>query len=231
MARVLLFPRPMRVVPASCLDRFTPRDFAFIREILGPRGDERDWMTDRETLRALLEAPAVFEAVTADAYPLRISLDFYFFVLVGRSLTDAGITDLAVIDYVAATLARHGVAADDDSAPAPPDADFTYHIDFVEALEGLPGYDRFFLQVRCGNQFLVMTGLFPGFLEHRSTRRGAPDIRYYEGVARSAFRAAGDHPLAEEFRLSRLYPRLADCIPEARRALNRMAEDYLFLGR
>ena len=76
----------------------------------------------------------------------------------------------------------------------------------------------------------MLTGLFPKFLEHRAERRGAPGVNYYEGVARSAFLAAGDHPLADEFAVRTIYPRLAECLSETRLALNRMAEDYLFLG-
>jgi hypothetical protein len=190
--------------------------------------EERSW--DHASLVEKLREPGLRIAATGHAYPLSISPEFYFFLLVDHSFQEAGITDLAIIDYVAATLARHGAPSEVTRAQIDrPDRDFTYHLDFVEAMEGLHGYDRYFLQVRCGNQFLVMTGLFPGFLEERARRRGAPGLSYYESVARQAFLAAGEHPLAEEFRLQRMYPRLADCFPDARLALNRMSEKYLFL--
>ena len=164
-------------------------------------------------------------------YPIGISPELYFFVLVRRSLVAAGIEEVRLADYVAATLALHALGNPMSGAiPDRPDLEFTYQVDFLEALEEANTYDRFFLQVQCGNQFLVLTGLFPHFIEHRASRRGAPGIDYYESVARSAFLSASEHPLANELDLSALYPRLADCLGETRHALNRMAEEYLFLG-
>jgi hypothetical protein len=213
-----------------CLSRFTSFDFHFIETTLRTALSEEERSWDHASLVEKLREPGLRIAATGHAYPLSISPEFYFFLLVDHSFQEAGITDLAIIDYVAATLARHGAPSEVTRAQIDrPDRDFTYHLDFAEAMEGLHGYDRYFLQVRCGNQFLVMTGLFPGFLEERARRRGAPGLSYYESVARQAFLAAGEHPLAEEFRLQRMYPRLADCFPDARLALNRMSEKYLFL--
>ena len=165
------------------------------------------------------------------ADPLSISPEFYFFVLVRHSLQNAGIEDIEIADYVAATLSEHarGKPLGIRSAKRP-EADFTYHIDFIEELDGLSPTDRFFLHVQCGNHFLVLTGLFPGMLRHRAKRRGAPGVRYYEGVARSAFLAAGDNPVAEEYAVAEVYERLAGQFGKTRRALNRMAEEFLFLG-
>lgn len=214
-----------------CLSRFTPLDFHFIETTLEISLTEEEMSWDHASLLKRLRNPELKEVATSHAYPLSISRELYFFLLVDHSLTEAGITNLEVIDYIAATLARHGSTPGSSGSPLEvSDGDFSYHLDFIEAMEGLRGYDRYFLQVQCGNQFLVMTGLFPGFIEERARRRGAPGLTYYEGVARQAFLAAGGHPLAEEFRLQNMYPRLADCLPEARLALNQMADSYLFLN-
>lgn len=221
-------------VPTSCFERFTERDFRFLAEIVFGDADKLEPLVhlaeNHDSLLSILEEDRVFHQVIEVPFPLSISPEFYFFILVRHSLVDAGIPDLRIADYVAVTLADHsrsqalGKALSDK-----PDLDFTYHVDFVAALDGLSHYDRFFLQVECGNQFLVLTGLFPRFLEHRANRRGAPKLGYYEEVARSAFLTASDHPLAEEFDLGRIYPRLAECLGETRRALNHMSEKYLFL--
>lgn len=225
----------MHTVATSCRERLQPRDFEFILQTLtGDRGggpELESLFEDPGSLLAVLDHEQVVKAVLELPFPLSISPELYFFVLVRRSLKHAGIDDAIIADYVAATLASH--AAANPLGPMrldKPDADFTYHVDFLEALEGISDYDRFFLEVQCGNHFLVLTGLFPKFLRHRADRRGAPDVRYYEGVARSAFLKAGGHPLADEFAVGSIYPRLAECFTETRRALNRMAEDYLFLG-
>ena len=96
-------------------------------------------------------------------------------------------------------------------------------------MDALTKYDRFFLEVQCGNHFLVLTGMFPKFLAHRADRRGAPGVSYYESVAKNAYLAAGDHPLAHEFEVRSIYPRLVECFTQTRQALNRMTEDFLFL--
>ncbi|MEM9283218.1 MAG: hypothetical protein AAGA96_15455 [Verrucomicrobiota bacterium] len=225
----------MHRVPTSCLEQLTSQDLIFIQSALLNEPTTLESLSlffeDIETLVAAIESDQVFEAVVATAYPLSISPQLYFFVLVRRALTQSGIHELKIADYVAATLASHSTGHPISSLlPHRGDADFTYHVDFVEAMDGLSPYDRFFLQVQCGNSFLVMTGLFPRFLEHRAERRGAPSMLYYQEVARNAFRFAGDHPLANEFDLGLIYPALADRFEETRQALNHMAEDYLFLG-
>ena len=226
----------MHTVHSTCLERLTPQDFLFIETVFsGNAGITRSpgleaFFEERNSLLAILEEDKLFQAIIEMPYPLGVSAELYFFVLVRRSLTEAGIDEWRIADYVAATLALHATSNPMSGAfPDRPDVDFTYQMDFLEAMEGLSAYDRFFLQVQCGNQFLVLTGLFPKFLETRASRRGAPGLRYYESVARQAYLSAGEHPLADEFDLRRLYPQLADCFNETRQALNRMADDYLFL--
>jgi len=226
----------MQHLAISCLDRLTERDFRFIENAFA--GDNSQcpslqWLfEDPETLPSILEHDVVFRKVVEMPFPLDISPQFYFYVLVRRALKDAGIKEVEIADYVAAALADNVCGR--SAAPVgteKPDYDFTYHIDFLAAIEAASAYDRFFLEVECGNRFLVLTGLFPAFLEHRANRRGAPGLEYYEEVARNAFVAAGGRPLAEEFAVASIYSQLAACLSETRRALNRMSEEMLFLGR
>ncbi|MAS97254.1 MAG: hypothetical protein CMO55_29025 [Verrucomicrobiales bacterium] len=225
----------MNRVPTSCLDRLNQRDFLFIEElILGsppPGNGLQSLFEERDSLLAILEHDKLFQALIELPYPLGVSPELYFFVMVRRGLKNGGIDDVEVADYVSAVLASHAMGGSGGLADLEsPGVDFSYHVDFLYALEGLSDYDRFFLEVECGNHFLVLTGLFPKFLEHRASRRGAPGLGYYEDLARGAFLSAGDHPLADEFAVRSVYPRLADCFSETRRALNLMAQEYLFLG-
>lgn len=226
----------MHTVTTSCRERLEPRDFEFILSAMTGRSGSRaedlaSLFDDPGSLTEILDHDKLVRAVLELPFPLAISPQLYFYVLVRRGLKNAGIDDVEIADYVAATLATHaGGSPMGVTKGAHPETDFTYHIDFIEKLEGISDYDRFFLEVQCGNHFLVLTGLFPRFLEHRAERRGAPGLRYYEGVARHAFHIAGEHPLAAEFAVDAVYHRLADRFSETRRALNRMADDYLFLG-
>lgn len=225
----------MNPVPTHCRGRLQPRDFEFIVATLAggvhEAGFLRELFEEPAALSIVLEDPRLFQAVMELTAPLAITPELYFYVLVRRSLVDAGISDVAIADYVAATLASHaGGGLSRGGEGRRPEAEFTYHVDIVERLSEASASERFFLEVQCGNRFLVLTGLFPRFLERRAERRGAPGLDYYEGVARQSFRLAGRHPLAAEYAVSEIYGRLADCFPETRRALNRMAEGRLFLG-
>ena len=226
----------MNRVPTSCLERLSQRDFAFIEKIIlgkeGTGGTLESLFEERDSLLAVLEHDGLFRSLIELPYPLGISPELYFFVMVRRGLKNGGIEDVEIADYVAAVLATHAMGGSQGYTDLElPAADFSYHVDFLYALEGLSDYDRFFLEVECGNHFLVLTGLFPKFLEHRASRRGAPGLGYYEDLARGAFLAAGDHPLADEFAVRSVYPLLADRFSETRRALNLLADEYLFLGR
>ncbi|MEC8827076.1 MAG: hypothetical protein VXX36_14965 [Verrucomicrobiota bacterium] len=225
----------MHHLPTSCLDRLTPTDFVFIqRALLDDQSHSEALCTlfkDRKSLIALVEHDKLFEAINDNAYPLSISPELYFFVLVRRTLIQAGITELHIADYVAATLASHSTGTPMTGLqPTREDLDFTYHVDFIDEMEGLSNYDRFFLQVQCGNSFMVLTGLFPGFIENRANHRGATQVDYYQEAARCAFKWAAKHPLANEFDLENVYPVLADKFDDTRKALNHLANDYLFLG-
>lgn len=226
----------MTPVPTSCRERLQPRDFEFILAALagGDRGGAKflaELFNEPGTLTAILDHDRLLRAVLELPAPLSISPELYFYTIVRRSLKDAGIDDVEIADYVAATLAENtGGALSRSCSGKVPDAEFTYHVDIIEKMSDASPTERFFLEVQCGNRFLVLTGLFPRFLERRAERRGAPGLNYYEGVARNAFLLAGRHPLAEEFAVREVYRRLGDCFSETRRALNRMADEMLFLG-
>jgi len=224
---------PMMTPSKSCRDRLQPRDFHFLARVLTGRDDPgglEGIFLDPENFDLLLDDDKVFHAVVDPPGPLGITPELYFLVLVRKNLHRAGIHDSLVSDYVAGVLAGHAHGEPlAERRERNPGVDFTYHLDFLKDLEGAGNYERFFLQVQCGNHFLWLSGLFPQFLQHRSLRRGAPDLRYYESVARNAFLEARHHPLAVEFELDEVYRRLTDCFGETRQALNLLAENHLFL--
>lgn len=187
---------------------------------------------DPDTLNSILDHPKLLSAVISMTQPVSISSELYFYVIVRHALKEANLDHRELADYVAGTLVQFAkgnpfhTAADD---PVQIDG-MPYHVDFIEAINSAAAYDKFYLHVRCGNQFLVLTGLFPEFIKHRERRRGAPGVRYYEGVARESYKTALHHPLAGEFDLCEVYDLLSSRFQETRRALNRMTHEYLWLG-
>lgn len=226
----------IRTVPTSCKRRLEPRDFEFIAKTLSNGASQEteclmQLAADPESLDCLLNHPKLLQAIIGLESPVNITPQLYFYVLVRHVLRESGLNHAGVCDYVSATL------ADFASGEGPlrpkrgePLSEAPYHIDFIEELNVANTYDKFYLHVRCANQFMVLTGLFPRFLEHREERRGAPGVRYYEGVARDSFRSARNHPLANEFALAEVYDLLCNEFTRTRMALNRMAREFLWLG-
>lgn len=226
----------MREVPVNCRLRFEPRDYDFIANTLSNGNAQKAGIIlslteDFDSLDALLEHEKLLHAVVSLRSPLEITPELYFYVLVRHVLKEASVNHVGLADYVAATLADF---ASGESPMHPRRGEefnsVPYHIDFIEALNSASTYEQFYLHVKCGNQFMVLTGLFPRFLERREESRGAPGVRYYEGVARESFHAAAQHPLADEFALGEVYLLLAKQFPRTRRALNRMVREFLWLG-
>ncbi|MCU0796338.1 MAG: hypothetical protein MUF31_10425 [Akkermansiaceae bacterium] len=216
----------------SCRDRFTAADFDFLIRLLAPDGDavalSKLW-EDPEALREILDLPGIFRALLEDGGPLAVSPPFYFYVLVRHAFVEAGITDAGLADYVAGVLCeRVGVAPADALRGIP--GGLVHAVDFVAILESARGRVRFHVQLAAGHQFLVLTGLFPAYLEKRRDRCGAPGVDFYEGFARRVFLEASQNRDAPRDTPRRLLEDLSECLPAARRSLNRLAGDWVFLG-
>lgn len=218
-------------ISSSC-DRFSPADFAFLAEILAPDERKRCLWTlweDPEALREMLDLKEVRRGLLDSTAALSVSPSFYFYVLVRHSFLDAGIEDPGLADFVAGVLAERTCADPDDVLKSVPSG-LVHAADFVSIMESARGRMRFLLQVAAGNQFLVLTGLFPGFIEGRCQRRGAPGIEFYEDFARRAYREAAANREAPKSAPRRLFGDLSEAMPCARRSLNRMTEEFVFLG-
>ncbi len=196
-------------------------------------GEERRQMgalwEDPEALREMLDLKRVLRALLEAPGALKVSPHFYFYVLVRHAFLKAGIEDAGIADYVAGVLSERVASAPDDALKGIPSG-LVHAVDFVAIMENAHGRLRFHLQLAAGNQFLVLTGLFPGFLERRAERCGAPGVEFYESFARRAFHDVAESPNAPRDLPRRVLGGLSECLPEARRSLNRVAEDYVFLG-
>lgn len=218
---------------AGCQYRFTTADWRFIIESLGltDRGKESlaSLCDDPDSVRSIVDHPKLFEAVAVKGTTAMLSPDLYFFVVVRHTLKRIGVEEMEVADYLAVVCAQFGMPRGGASR-AGAVVQSMYSIDYLEALNQARGPERFFLHVKCANQFMVLTCLYPDFLHHRAERRGAPDMDYYEGVVMAHLNAAGHHVLAEEFAMDAVLLRLSEAFPPVRRAMNHTLREYLSLG-
>ena len=212
------------------LGMLTPRDVQFLCDVLeaGGQGEAiRTLMEDDAALMAVLEMDEVRRAVIDSPALVGISPTLYFLVVVRRVFGRAGMASAAVTRYVATVLAgrvRRPRAPDgDDALPE-------YAGDYLERASHAGGPEAFAWWRAAGDHFLVLTGLFPGHLEHRAGRHGAPALGFYEDFGARSYRTAADHCEARRHGLAPVLHDLSDAFPEARRALNTAAEEYLFLA-
>lgn len=218
-------------IPSS-RNRFTGADFDFVATVLAP-GEQRFHLeklwSDPEALREMLDLKEVFRGLLDSPSAIQVSANFYFYVLVRHSFLQADLSDADLADYVAGVMAK-SISSD----PLDPLQDiahgFTRAADFLSIISSAKGRMRFHLQVAAGNQFLVLTGLYPGFLKARCEKRGGPDLGFYESFAQQAYRGAADSRQGPGTASRQLFGTLAEAMPAARRSLNRVAEEFVFLG-
>src|ERR1051325_3068496 len=107
---------------------------------------------------------------------------------------------------------------------------YSYLVDIVEDLTGLDdaGERGLLLRVHLGNYSLWFAGLSPDYIEARRTRKGGPDLPYYDAVGRQGYQLASEHRLAERFGVASIYRCAAERFPTLRVAFNRLSDRVFF---
>lgn len=181
---------------------------------------------DPEALTAILDLKEINRTLLDSPVALPVSSSLYFYVLVRRAFLDGGIDPPELADYVAGVLVEKLKGRPDPRSGAMPGW-VTHAVDFLSVIQSTHGMLRFHLEVAAGDQFLILTGLYPEFIDQRATRKGAPGIGFYEGFASQAYHnaegRAGIQAASRE-----LLGLLSEVIPVARRSLNRMNDRCLF---
>src|SRR5438046_9831400 len=98
----------LSMIQANCRARFTAADFDFVGLTLVRSQSEAfslvDLLADSETRDSIIDSPRLVEAILCNDSQLRISSQFYFYVLARYVLRDAGIRDRKLCDYVGSLL-------------------------------------------------------------------------------------------------------------------------------
>jgi hypothetical protein len=75
-----------------------------------------------------------------------------------------------------------------------------------------------------------LSGVFPDRIRRRAELRGAPDLRYYEQVGSTSFRAVSDHRLAYKYDLAEIFGLLSERFQATRKALNDLGDRLISIG-
>src|SRR6266852_5081960 len=96
------------MIRANCRARFTAADFDFIVRTLARSQTDQvslvDLLSDVETRDSILDHPRLVDAILNHCGHLRISSQFYFYVLARHVLQQGGISDRKLCDYIASLL-------------------------------------------------------------------------------------------------------------------------------
>jgi hypothetical protein len=212
------------------------RDDAQLALRLLSRGSEGSYASAEEQLRqggldAILDDPRLPDALMECRQAAHASLPLFAYVVVRHALCRVQEHDRGISDYVASILVHlamknnaHRIGASDDQ---------TY--DTLAAL--LADVDhgdatrRFLVRAHLGNYALWLGGMFPDHVERRRTRRGGPDLEYYDEMGQRGFALAAQHRLARQYGMDALFEAAAERFPRIRAALNDVSDRFLFGGR
>jgi len=201
------------MVRANCRARFTAADFDFIVRTLARSQTDQvslvDLLSDVETRDSILDHPRLVDAILNHCGHLRISSQFYFYVLARHVLQQGGIGDRKLCDYVASLLETFSHASRMQIS------DETHHL-----------AEQYISHI--GNYSLFISGIFHENTQRRSLR-GGPDLKFYEQVGRTNYQLVASHAAARRCELDDVFERLADRFRDVRLALNQLSDQLLNL--
>jgi hypothetical protein len=177
------------------------------------------------TLESMLDSDYVFrQIVDRRELLLDVSPFLLFNVLLRRSVGKSRtVPERKAVNYIANVLALF-VRADRLWRVQAHDIETKeYIVDMLAEAAEADGSRRFCIYTHIGNFTLFLTGVFPGWIEHRHRYKRRPvDRSYYAQNGRSSYHQAALHHLAREYGLDDVFMRLALDFDGYARALNHM---------
>jgi hypothetical protein len=220
------------MIRANCRERFTAADFDFIVRTLARSQSDQvsivDLLSDAETRDSILDHPRLVDAILSHPVQLRISSQFYFYVLARHVLREAAINDRKLCDYVASLLETFSRASQLRRPDQISEHAHEYICDMLIALQRLSSEQVFLLRAHIGNYSLFISGIFHENAQRRRDR-GGPDLKFYEQVGRTNYQLVAGHEVARRCELDDVFEGLADRFHDVRLALNQLSDRLLNL--
>jgi hypothetical protein len=224
----------MKMIQSNCRIQFAAEDVDFILSVLGHKTGNAECLTrllaDEDSRDLILDDEALFHALLERRGCLRVSSRFYFYILVRQVFRRSGIQDRAVADYVAEVLAEFARAERARCVVPGRTTPLDYFFEMLAALQQADERTGFYIRAHIGNYSLFLSGVFPERIRFRAEVRGFPDVKYYDALGRTHYRAAGDHRLAQRYALAGIFNTLAERFAATRLALNDIADRLFSIG-
>jgi hypothetical protein len=221
------------MIRANCRARFTAADFDFIVRTLARSQTDQvslvDLLSDVETRDSVLDHPRLVDAILNHCGHLRISSQFYFYVLARHVLQQGGIGDRKLCDYVASLLETFSHASQLQISESIGERVEQYIHDILIALTRATPEQAFLLRAHIGNYSLFISGIFHPAVAGQRSMRGGPDLEFYEQVGRTNYQLVASHATARRCELDDVFEGLADQFRDVRLALNQLSDRLLNL--
>ena len=218
-----------------CREKLNSQDRAFISTTLSRDDTSSSFcdnlLDDPKCLDKVLDHPRLLGALLESPEVICVSEYLYFYVLVRAVFQRTNLNERAVADYVATLLAEYILLCKANELNTAGRQNIFYAVDIFQRIADAGFCERFILTVQLADHSLFITGIFRNHIEEREKRRAAPQLQYYESIGQSHYRVAEDHHLAQEYELAQIYKILANRFLDIRRALNRLAENLIFMDR
>src|SRR5215469_3850476 len=224
----------MKMIQPNCRVQFAAEDVDFILSVLGGKiGDAEcliKLLSDSDSRDLILDDEALFHALLERRGCLRVSSHFYFYILVRNVFRRSGVKEREVADYVAEVLAEFAQAERARCVMPGRINSLDYFFEMLSALHGADDRTSFFVRAHIGNYSLFLSGVFPDRIRFRAEARGFPNVKYYDALGRTHFRAASDHRLAQRYAVAEIFNTLSERFETTRRALNDIADRLFSIG-
>lgn len=217
--------------------QFTQKDWKFVEHTLGIKDalhdDFVELLANEQSRELLLDEPKVVNALLELPTTLDISLYFYFYVLLRHVMLQSDYGNRDIADYLSNLLVQFMLtetfapSTEEIKKPQP----IIYVVDFLKKMEEAVPAQQFYLSVDLANHALLLTGIFPEFLQHRSIVKSAPPLSYYETIGSAHYQVASTHKLAEKYELQEVFGTLGHQFIQARQVLNAFQERFAFFSR
>jgi hypothetical protein len=221
------------MIRANSRARFTAADFDFIVRTLARSQTDQvslvDLLSDVETRDSVLDHPRLVDAILNHCGHLRISSQFYFYVLARHVLQQGGIGDRKLCDYVASLLETFSRASQLQISESVGERVEQYIHDILIALTRATPEQAFLLRAHIGNYSLFISGIFHPAVAGQRSMRGGPDLEFYEQVGRTNYQLVASHATARRCELDDVFEGLADQFRDVRLALNQLSDRLLNL--
>lgn len=179
----------------------------------------------------LWDDPRLLPALLMGRELTQPSAGLLLYVALRRHLLELGVDRRDLADYGAALVVAFGRGDRAWRVGAYDENRYAYVVELLEETARADGERQFRVLAHLGNFTLWLSGIFPDYIAARRTRKGGPDLAYYEAAGRSGFQRAAEHRLADRFGLAALLAEAGERFGELRVAMNRLSDGMMFPGR